>query len=445
MSEQKLYPTEPLKCWNKAKELRYKYYKDYVEAKEKGGIRWSGSAFALYSIVSGLGDDVYSVTGEPYGATTAFFSDFSIQCLEAAERAGIARDLCASLRNYWGMIILDKFILPDGTILNEWPKADFLFTCHMCCGHAKWYQRAGELEGGVPLYAIDTSVGPYPDIENKEAATEYVIGQMLDAIDWMEKVTGRKYNDELLIEAINNECRSLSLWAEICTYNENIPAPLDEKSMFSLYVQALLNPQCKETADFYRELRDEVKDRAERGIAAVPNERFRLTTDGQPPWAALKVFRYLEKEYGAVSIGSWYSFCLMGAWDEEADGTLVPLKTPEERGLKLSNREEALKAYADFKMRSHSWHMIQSLNTRIRMLSQVVDQWKVNAVFSHFNKGCEVSSLGILEGRLVMLEKNIPVMSFEGNMGDSRDFDLARTMARIDSFMEGLELKKLTK
>jgi len=34
-------------------------------------------------------------------------------------------------------------------------------------------------------------------------------------------------------------------------------------------------------------------------------------------------------------------------------------------------------------------------------------------------------------------------MAFEGNMGDSREFDQARTMDRIDSFMERLGLKKM--
>jgi len=151
MTEQKKYQTEPLKCWNKSKELRAKYYEDYVQAKEKGGLRWSGSAWAFHSLPAGLGHDVYSVTGEPYGATSAYFSDFSLQCLQTAEKAGIARDLCGYLRNYWGGIILDKFMMPDGSVLGEWPKADFLFSSHVCCSHSKWYQRAGELEGGVPL------------------------------------------------------------------------------------------------------------------------------------------------------------------------------------------------------------------------------------------------------------------------------------------------------
>ncbi len=443
MDEQKVYPTEPLKCWNKAKEIRLKYYKDYVEAKDRGGLRWSGSAWAFHSLPSGLGNDVYSVTGEPYGATTAFFKDFSRQCLETAEKAGIARDLCSYLRNYWGGIIMDQFILPDGTIV-KWPVADFLLSSHVCCSHSKWYQRAGELEGNVPMRAIDVSVGPYPNIEDREGAVKYITEQMNDSIEWMKEVTGRDYNDELLIEAINNECRSLSVWAEICTYNENIPAPLDEKTMFSLYVSTTLNPQRKEIADFYEEVRDEVKDRAERGIAGVANERYRVITDSQPPWAGLELFRYLEKEYGVVSVGSWYTFGLTGAWDEEADGTLVPLKTLEEQGLKLSTREEALKAYSDFRLRNWGWRFFQSIDERLRITNQLINQWKVDALISHLNKGCEGTGIGQLEGRLDLLARNVPVMTYEGNMGDERDFDLGSTIIRIDSFLDSLGLKKST-
>jgi len=35
------------------------------------------------------------------------------------------------------------------------------------------------------------------------------------------------------------------------------------------------------------------------------------------------------------------------------------------------------------------------------------------------------------------------VLIFEGNMGDEREFDEARTMARMDSFMESLDIPKL--
>lgn len=34
-------------------------------------------------------------------------------------------------------------------------------------------------------------------------------------------------------------------------------------------------------------------------------------------------------------------------------------------------------------------------------------------------------------------------MTFEGNMGDEREFDEVATMARIDTFMESMVFKKL--
>ena len=37
------YPTAPLACWNKAKELRNAYYKEYATAHDRGALRWAGS------------------------------------------------------------------------------------------------------------------------------------------------------------------------------------------------------------------------------------------------------------------------------------------------------------------------------------------------------------------------------------------------------------------
>lgn len=108
--------------------------------------------------------------------------------------------------------------------------------------------------------------------------------------------------------------------------NQTIPAPLDEKTMFSLYVFNSLSPHLKEVADFYERLRDEVKDRVERGIAAWPSERFRFITDSQPPWAFLQVFRHLERVYGAVSVGPVCSYALQVNWDFDEQGNFVPAR-----------------------------------------------------------------------------------------------------------------------
>jgi len=434
MSAKELYKTKPLGCWNKAKEIRQNYYLDYAKAHERGGLRWAGGAWTFGAIPCGLGDDVWSITSEPYSASIANNKEFSMRCLEATERAGYARDLCSYMRNYWGSVILNEFLWG-----GPFPKPDFIWQDHICCSHAKWYQVVSDLEGGIPMFTIDVSVGPYGEInENK---INYLVGQMHDGIEWLEKVTGRKYNDQKLIEAVNNECRATSLWAEVCALNKAIPAPLDEKTMYSLYVLGTLMKHSKIVADFYQELRDEVKDRVANKIAAIPNERCRLMSDTQPPWGFLSLFRYLE-QYGAVSIGSLYTFGLIGIWEVKPDGTWGARTTPQQKGIVIKDRDQALRILADWNLSKPEWQHFYSPHLKTEMMIRIAKEWSLNGIMLHYNRGCEGLTVGIAENRLGLIEAGFPVMTFEGNMGDEREFDLTKTMARVDAFMETLGLKK---
>jgi len=522
------YPTEQLKCWNKAKEIRENFYKNYATAKDKGGIRWAGGAWSFGAIPAGLGDDVYMITGEPYGASVAWNKDFAVECQEAAEKAGFARDLCAYMRNYWGSMILDKYAFG-----GKFPKPDFIWQDHICCSHAKWYQVVSEYEK-VPMFCTDVSTGPYSELN--ESRLKYVVDQLHEGILWLEKVSGRKYNDQKLIDAVYSECEATATWAEVCVLNKTIPAPLDEKTMYSLYVLGTLMKHSPIVRDFYKELRDEVKDRVKRGIAAVPNERCRVMSDTQPPWAFLKVFRYLEK-FGCVSIGSLYTFGLIGMWEDKPDlpaprpgkffvyaikcdddsiyigqtddlprrwqehlegtaadwtsshkpvsivhyeeystrekavkreqdlktgfgrkwlireieagrarqagGTWGPKTTPQQKGIKIKTRDEALRVIADWTLSRPEYQHFYDPALKSAMMVRIAKEWKLNGVMLHYNRGCEGLSLGIAENRLAIQKAGFPVMTFEGNMGDEREFDEGRTMTRIDTFMETLGLNKL--
>lgn len=448
MFSEKLYPTEPLKCWNLAKELRRKYYQSYVTAHDVGGIRYAGSTIGFHSIMRGFGNDVFNLAGEPYGATVAFHKEFSVRCEEAAEKYGLARDLCAYMRNYVGSILLKEFILPDGTILKKFPSPNVLFSAHVCCTHAKWYQfasevYASELQKNIPLFSVDCGCRVGSDITKE--SIDYLTAQLLEGIEFLEKTLGRKFDDELFIQAMNNELSSLSLWAEIYTYNQVIPAPLDEKSIFTLYVFNTMCPHWPETVDFFHQLKDEVADRVNRGIAAVATETLRIFTDNAPPWGFLNIFRFMEKEYGVVSVGSFYSTGF-ASWDFDARGNFIPLKTQKERGIEPKNREEAVRIYAGDKMRGHTlmqnW---SSCHTKSSHVLKMINQWKANALLMHVNRGCESALMGLMENKMALRQAGIPVLPFEGSMADSRDFDYARTVSRIETFFENLGLKKLTK
>jgi benzoyl-CoA reductase subunit B len=437
MAEKK-YKTKPFDCWNKAKELRMNHYRDYAEAHEKGGLRWTAGSLSYDAIPAGLGDDIYCLAAEPYGASVATVPPFQIKCQEAIEGKGWARDLCAYMRSYWGSIVRNEYFFG-----GEWPRPDFIFQNHICCVHAKWDQVvAADLEPGVPYFCFDFAAAPYTKVGERQI--DYVAGQLHDGIEFLEKTTGRKYDDEKLIQAVYNTFRSCCLWAQVCELNQNIPAPMDEKSMYSFYVLGNLQKSKKEIADFYPLLLDEVKDRVANQIAAVGNERCRVMTDHQPPWAFLKIWRYYEK-YGVVSIGSTYTFSLCGWWDIDEEGKLVPMKTLEEQEIKIKDRDHALRLLAEADLKGKKvLSSFYGAELKSDIMIKIANQWHCDAVIIHLNRGCEGGAVHQLENKRALMEAGFPVLAYEGNMADEREFDLARTTKLVDIFFtETLGLKRL--
>ena len=441
----KKYKSEPLKCWTRAKEIRNDIYRDIVTAKEQGKLLVGGSTGGMLTLPSGF--DYAYMGGEPYGATVAFLYNTDPvlyqQIVEASEHAGYPRDLCAYMRNYIGSVLLNKYAFG-----GPFPKLDFCLQTCACDTHAKWYQAVSEVEG-IPLYCVEWI--PYDWDESGESEKtrrlkiDYLTNQSLEAIDWMIKITGREYDDEKLIQAVLNECESATLWTKACMLNRAIPAPLDEKTMYSLYILPVLARHKKEVVEFHKELLDEVEYRVENRIAANPYERCRVITESQPPWHTLGIFRALES-YGAVSVGAHYSFSLAGGWEYREEGdSWYPARTPQERGIELKTREDAVRTLAEW------WTISNPASSMIRhngagrnkRVLDIVHKWHVDGVIVHLNRGCEGMAMAEMETYRALVAAGVPTLTYEGNMADPREFDEPRTLARIESFMETLGLKKI--
>lgn len=333
----KKYKTQPLQSWVKAKELRYNFFKEFTTAREQKKIVTMGGTLWCDSLLWGIGD-VRHLGGEVYAATVGADPSFAQACAEAVETRGFTRDLCAWARSYLGSVYLDRYYFG-----GPFPRPDFVFTRHICDSHAKWFQAVAE-HFDIPFFSMEQPVGNRSD-ERAAERFNYAIGQMNEAIEWLEKLASTRFDDERFLEAVSNEWESGRTWAEICALNKNIPAPLDLNSIYSLFVIAAQARHRKETVQFNYMLRDEIKERVENGIAAVPTERCRLVTDVPPPFYFLQIYRHAEK-YGAVFVGSEYTFCLAGAWDEVTDEHWQPAKSLKEMGIELKTREDGLRVMA---------------------------------------------------------------------------------------------------
>ncbi|MEE8473665.1 MAG: 2-hydroxyacyl-CoA dehydratase family protein, partial [Dehalococcoidia bacterium] len=84
-----------------------------------------------------------------------------------------------------------------------------------------------------------------------------------------------------------------------------------------------------------------------------------------------------------------------------------------------------------------------SVEEKNDQLVKLVRQWHVDGMVFHLNRGCEALALGQMENRLHLLKEGLPVMSYEGNTGDKREFDEAEVVDRVEAFMESLGLSKI--
>jgi len=74
---------------------------------------------------------------------------------------------------------------------------------------------------------------------------------------------------------------------------------------------------------------------------------------------------------------------------------------------------------------------------------KIARDWKCDRAIVHLNRGCEGTAVGQLEVRQALIDAGFPVLTYEGNMADPREFDEAKTIARIDAFMEAQGLPKI--
>src|SRR5512137_208426 len=113
------------------------------------------------------------------------------------------------------------------------------------------------------MYPIDMIGGG--NAEKDPKIVNYASDQIEVGIDWLQRVTGRDFSDELFVKAVRNEIKVLVLWGNICALNMHSPAPLDERRLIALFPPAVVDRTTDESVRLYEMLLEEVKQMVETG------------------------------------------------------------------------------------------------------------------------------------------------------------------------------------
>jgi benzoyl-CoA reductase subunit B len=280
---------------------------------------------------------------------------------------------------------------------------------------------------------------PFESTDNNR---QYLFDGLMNGIEWMEKTTGRKYDDERFIQATRNEWETTLLWTQICCLNKNVPAPLDARHLMSLRQPIFSARHETETVEFYRELKAEVEERIRDGISARGFELARLAFEPGVPFFFPNLYRYPESFGGITVMCEEFAGGPFGAWDISPEGLWNPAALPWERGNPMRTREDAVWAQVDLGLTYHRTHTFYKVDSHIPDPLNRARDWSIDGIVFHVIRGCRAIDSHVAEAKLLVDEAGIPNTMYEGAHADPRDFDEVQVLDRLDTFLEGLGLTR---
>jgi benzoyl-CoA reductase/2-hydroxyglutaryl-CoA dehydratase subunit BcrC/BadD/HgdB len=396
--------------------------KDYYAERSKKGqeegqkVAWCGVAVPKAPLQA---MDILAYYPEQYGTVVATRGD-PFRFIRRAEEFGLSREMCGYARITIGYI-MEGF--PGDAPLGGMSRPDMLITTTAVCDtRVKWWELMGEMMN-VPVYILEAPEMPpigrdgakiLPaemesagiQIGRKDAPhTTLFAGQnYVGFIKFLEQVCGRKMDQKRLAEISKASARVSKIRREINEYRKAIPTPMGSADAFAAMFPGMYMPGTPLADDFYTRLRAEVKDRMERKIGIVSEERFRLVWSGIPFWYNMGLINYFEERGGVVVIDTAYGCAAQTSGN--------PHRDPERWGM----------------------------NGMVASVIKAVVDYNCDGAILSYTPTCRALYINQLETQNALMEElGAPSILLESDMVDPSTFSEAQTMARIDAFIEVVE------
>lgn len=348
--------------------------------------------------------------------------------LDVAEKRGYYKDLC----RYCVKSILGVAMCPDPENL-PWgglgePSAVILpqAFCDPLANAAeilgKWYK--------VPVFIGDRTWPPespqtFP-LDNKgqylrvrpkweQRRLDYALEQNKELIEFLERITGKRMEESKLRRAVELSSESLRYFFEIDVMRRAHPCPISPADIYQNLFPTLFYRGTEQARDHMRRMRDEVKERVDKGLGVVDPERYRLAWMGYPIWFNPGFTNWFEKEYGAVFVWEMYH---SPQWFAILDSShpLESISTPE--------------VFSELSLAGEG--QIEGYLPACRAPGNVDGAILVKA------ESCKPLTSAILLQARELDKLGIPYITLDIDYLDFRDWDNTKMKARVVDFIETL-------
>ena len=379
-------------------------------AKERGEpIGWSSSKFPT-EICETLGLAV--VYPENQAAGIAAQHDGERMC-QIAEEMGFDADICGYAR-------ISLACAAGAITTNESrrvPLPDFVLCCNNICNcMTKWYENICRLNN-IPLIMIDVPYNNTPEVS--QDTVDYLKGQFKDAIAQLETISGKKWDEKRFEQVCANANRTASAWLKVCDFCQYEPSPMSGFDLFNHMADVVTARGKVETAEAFELLAEELAEHVKNGTSTLPyEEKHRIMFEGIPCWPDLKALFKPLKTNGINVTAVVYAPAFGFVYDD-FDGML--------------------KAYCKA---PNSICLEQGVDWR----EQICRDNKVDGVLVHYNRSCKPWSGYMPEmQRRFNKDLGVPVIGFDGDQADPRNFNAAQYETRVQGLVEAMEENKNSK
>jgi benzoyl-CoA reductase subunit B len=350
----------------------------------------------------------------------------SMPFIAAAEKSGHSEDVCSYVKCDVGMMKAGN-VGPTGTRL---PRPDLLLLSYTgCYTFMKWFELLRE-EYQCPTVFLQV---PYQgDGAETPAQRAFMVRQIRETlIPALEKISGRKYDEDLLRENLARSAASEEDLVAVLQSAKRTPSPIDAYFGAVYYVGPIFSAfrGTQEGRAYYAELRREVEERAARGegpatpAGRLDRQRHRLVVEGPPNWTHFRDFWRMFADEGAVVVASTYS---------KVGGTY-------DFGFR-HDPSDPLGTLADY---CSGCYTNRSLPSRVAMIESYVKEYAADGFLVHSVKSCNSFSAGQLTIlREVERRTGAPGAFIESDLVDARYFSAANLKNRLESYFQMLDARR---
>jgi benzoyl-CoA reductase/2-hydroxyglutaryl-CoA dehydratase subunit BcrC/BadD/HgdB len=231
-------------------------------------------------------------------------------------------------------------------------------------------------------------------------------------------VSGRRFDNQRFEEMILIARDSSVAWGEVLATMKAQPAPMTIFDAF-IHLAPIVSLRGLPVAlDYYQILLEELRERIDRGIGAIENERKRLMWDNIAIWYKVRDFSNLFAERGMNFVTATYT----NAWAET---------------ISHMDADKPFESIA----RTYSLVVLNNnLNHRLRLMERLIKEYRVDGLVIHSAKSCKPYSVGQYDlKRLLMDRLAIPSVIVDADITDFRAYSEEQTRTRLEAFFETME------